>query len=341
MAKGRTPDKKEVPDLSQLKKHITKRLSTVKKLEKSEKTISKPTEPFDESSSKNKKLDMSGIKKNIEKKLKSAKAVRGAKTSQATELELTHGHEYIQTGITGFDDLVGFGIPKGSAILLAGGAGTGKTIFCLNYLANAAAAGERCLYLSFEESETRLKHHMEDFGWDWKKLEKSGNLRIVRLDQFQIATSLEAMIEKSRGELMIQLTDTLKILPKDYKPTRVVIDSISSIAAAFTGRDTTYRVFIEQLFRYLETIGATSILISETEQVPKKYSRTGVEEFLADGVVVMYNLRMGDVRINALEVLKLRGSKIKKKIVPFRIMGGKGIQVYPNEAILGETKQVV
>ena len=51
------------------------------------------------------------------------------------------------------------------------------------------------------------------------------------------------------------------------------------------------RIYIEQLFRFLEGSGATSFLITETEQIPKIFSRSGVEEFLADGVIVLYNLK--------------------------------------------------
>ncbi len=87
----------------------------------------------------------------------------------------------------------------------------------------------------------------------------------------------------------------------------------------------------------LEKIGATSLLITETEQVPKIFSTTGVEEFLAGGVVVLYNLKHGNVRENALEILKLRGASHQKKIVSYQITG-KGITVYPDQEVFSEIK---
>jgi len=82
--------------------------------------------------------------------------------------------KFIKTGVTGFDNLITRGIPRGSSVLLCGGAGTGKTIFGLQTLNYAANNGEKCLYMSFEESEDRLREHMKDFGWNAAKLEKEG-----------------------------------------------------------------------------------------------------------------------------------------------------------------------
>lgn len=242
--------------------------------------------------------------------------------------------EYVKTGIEGFDDLFEKGIPKGSAILVCGGAGTGKTIFCLQMLYNAARNGEKCLYMSFEESEERLRQHMEDFGWDYRELEKKGNLLIKRLKPYDISRSVDALLMKSKGELLIEMEPL--IIPEGFKPDRVVIDSLSAIAAAFVGREENYRVYAEQLFSFLEKTGATSFSITETEQIPTRLlTKTGVEEFLADGVIVMYYIRKGDVRENAIEVLKLRGAKHLNKIVAMQIIGGQGIEVYPAQKVFG------
>ena len=79
----------------------------------------------------------------------------------------------------------------------------------------------------------------------------------------------------------------------------------------------------------------TSFLITETEEVPKVFSPTGVEEFLAGGVIVLYNLRKGDIRENAIEVLKMRGAKHLKKIVAMQIVSDVGIEVFPEQEVFG------
>jgi len=241
---------------------------------------------------------------------------------------------YIETGIPGFDQLLEKGIPKGNTLLVAGGAGSGKTIFCLQTLAHHAALGKKCLVMSFEESKKRLMEHMNDFGLEANELIKKGNLRIQRFNPFDITRNVEALLAKQKGELLIDVEPV--ILPNDFNPDFILVDSLTSIASAFTGREESYRIYIEQLFRFFETIGATSFLITETEQVPKIFSQTGVEEFLADGVIVIYNLKRGNVRENAIEILKLRGAKHQKRIVAMNIEENVGIRVYPEQEVFGE-----
>ncbi len=293
MTKGKVPAMKEIPSMKEIKKHIQDRLKTIKKIRNHDEGIEK-------------------------------------KKKYLTKHEL---HDFIRTEIKGFDDLIEFGIPRGSSILVAGGAGTGKTIFCLQTLYNSAKKGEKCLYISFEESEKRLKEHMENFGWDWKSLEEKNLLRIVRREPVELSSNVEAMVAKAKGELLIDINEILEIIPKEFHPTIIVVDSVSAISAAFTKREEGYRIFVEQLFRYFESLKSTSFLISETDQIPTKYSLSGVEEFLADGLIVLYNIKKGDVRVTAIEILKMRGARIEKKLVPFEIKSDKGIEIYPEEAM--------
>ena len=75
-------------------------------------------------------------------------------------------------------------------------------------------------------------------------------------------------------------------------------------------------------------------MITETEQIPKIFSTSGVEEFLADGVIVLYAIKRGNIRENAIEVLKMRGEKHQKKIVALQI-NDNGITVYPEQEVFG------
>ncbi|MCX6817405.1 MAG: AAA family ATPase [Candidatus Aenigmarchaeota archaeon] len=259
-----------------------------------------------------------------------AKPVASEKPLSAKAKE---SENFIKTGIEGFDGLIEKGIPKGSAILIAGGAGSGKTIMCLQILAHAAKNGKKGFYMSFEESESRLRKHMEDFGWNATEYEKKGNLVIKRMSSYEIARAVEGLLAKERGELLIDLEPIL--LPDNYKPDLVVIDSLSAIASYFMGKTGQYRSYVEQLFRYFERMGTTSFMIAETKQIPEVFSPTGVEEFLADGVVVLYNIRKGDIRENAIEILKLRGTKHVKKIVAMQIVDNQGIAVYPDQEVFG------
>ncbi|MCK5281909.1 MAG: AAA family ATPase [Nanoarchaeota archaeon] len=241
--------------------------------------------------------------------------------------------DYVKIGVPGFDDLIEGGIPKGSSILVCGGPGSGKTTFCLHTLNYAANNGEKCLYLSFEESRERLIKHMKDYGFNPEELEEKGLLLIKRKNPFDISRSVEALLAKARGELLIEIDEVEELIPGGFKPDRIVFDSLSSISAAFIGRDEGYRVYIEQLFNALEKMNVTSFLISEVEQSINKYSKSGIEEFLADAIIAFYNIRKGNIRVSATEVIKVRGSAHKKKIVPFSMVRGKGIEIYPSEEV--------
>jgi len=239
---------------------------------------------------------------------------------------------HVKTGIDGLDALFDKGIPEGNSVLVAGGAGSGKTIMCLQMMANKAKEGHKCVYMTFEEREDRLIEHMENFGWDAKEMIKKGKLKIVRMNPFDITRNVDAMLAKEKGELLIEVDPV--IIPKNFNPDFIVIDSLTAIASAFTQREESYRIYIEQLFRFLEKLGATSFLITETKEIPEIFSASGVEEFLADGVIVLYNIKRGDIRESAVEILKMRGEKHQKKIVAMQITSS-GIVIYPEQEVFG------
>lgn len=258
-----------------------------------------------------------------------AKALK-AKKPQVLKVQ----REHIITGIPGFDSLFTKGIPRGATLLVAGGAGSGKTIFCLQTLAYHAAQGKKCYYMSFEESEERLIGHMRDFGWEPDKLIKAGNLVIERYSPFHIFRTVEAMLAKEKGELLIDVDPV--VLPEGFVPDFIAIDSLTAVGSVFTDKEDSYRIYIEQLFRFFEILGCTTFLITETEQVPEIFSTAGVEEFLADGVFVFYNLKREGVRENAIEVLKMRGEEHQKRMVAMQI-SDKGITVFPEQEVFGGT----
>jgi circadian clock protein KaiC len=270
--------------------------------------------------------------------LKEAKKISKKLKSIRLKAEKKKPREWVQTGVPGLDEMFEKGIPKGASMLIAGGAGSGKTILCLQTLAYGCSKGEKGLYLSFEESEQRLIQHMRDFGWDPEPWIKKKILIIKRLDAFEIARSVEALLAKARGELMIEFEGIPGLIPKNFRPDRVVMDSLSAVAAGFVGKEESYRAYISQLFRMLESLGSTSFLITETEKLPDMYSSTGVEEFLADGIIALYGIRRDGLRVNGIEVVKLRGAKHEKRVIPFNIISGKGIIAYPHEEVFATLK---
>ncbi|MFA5992191.1 MAG: ATPase domain-containing protein [Candidatus Pacearchaeota archaeon] len=247
--------------------------------------------------------------------------------------------EFIKTGIGGFDELIPSGIPIGSSVLVEGGPGSGKTIFCLNLAKNLCERGKRVLYMSFEEPEHRLKAHMNKFGARVEDYEKKKLFMIKRFNALDIARSVEALLSEAKKELLIDIQPVL--IPLGFNPDLVIIDSLTSIASAFSGEESRFRIYMEQFFRYLESHNITSFLIRETSN-PTHIGNLFVEQgeavsFLSDGIIILYNVfHKTGIRKRAIEILKMRGTDINRKIVEYEIKAGKGVIIYPNEAIKGD-----
>lgn len=245
---------------------------------------------------------------------------------------------FLFTGIEGLDKLLGLGIPKASSVLVSGGTGTGKTILALNILYNACKKRKKCIYLSFEESEERLREHMRNFGWEPGKYEKKGTLMIKRIETPTMERMIKNIVNKSGAELKVDIQEGfLGIAPAGFGPDFVFVDSLSAISAIFSGQEN-YRIYVQQLFRYFEQLESTTFMVCENEQRMERYSRSGIEEFLADGIIVLYYIKSGSVRERAIEVLKLRGSKHKERIAAMKI-SNKGVVVYPDQLVFGGEKE--
>jgi KaiC/GvpD/RAD55 family RecA-like ATPase len=240
----------------------------------------------------------------------------------------------LKTEIVGFDELFAEGgVPRGSSVLVAGGPGTGKSILCRQICYNLVSKGKKCMYVSFEESKERIVKSMENFGWDVKKYVEDGSLLIQKINPLDILRMKFGSIEGSGSATELSYKIKPLIIPKDFNPEVIVVDSLSAIIAASVTKDKNYRIYLQQLFSFFEETGATSFLITETDPLPTKYSESGIEEFLADGIIVLYNFQKNVTRENAIEILKMRYSKHQKKIVLMEITET-GIKVYCDKCIL-------
>jgi len=240
--------------------------------------------------------------------------------------------EVLKTGIPGFDELFYTGgIPKGNIVIVAGGAGTGKSTFCRQICNNLASQGKQCMYVSFEESVSKIEKSMLSFGWDVKRYEREGTLLIQKMDPLDILRMKFGSLGSGPATEITAKVEPL-VIPKGFNPEVIVVDSLTAVIATTISKEKNYRLYLHQLFNFFEETGATSFLITETEQVPTRYSTTGIEEFLADGIIVLYNVKKGNVRENALEVLKMRYAKHQKRIVHFEITDN-GIVVHPDRQV--------
>lgn len=232
--------------------------------------------------------------------------------------------EVMPVRVDKFDSLLDDqGIERGLTILISGGAGTGKTTFAMQSIYYGALVGQKGVYISFEEEPENIKYHMKkNFGWDFYELERKGLVAIIKFDPSKIARQVEEVLVKEAGMLRIKVRE----MELPIVPDIIAVDSISALSIEFEN-DKSYRKYVKELFHMLQSYNSLNFIISETEQNPRVYSRTGVEEFLVDGVVVLYNLKIAGSRKNALEILKLRSGKHVKEMIPYTI-SSKGFEIF-------------
>jgi len=241
---------------------------------------------------------------------------------------------FLETDIRGFDLLFAEGgIPKGNSVLVAGGTGTGKSTLCRQICYNLVAKGKNCMYVSFEESIKRIERSMNVFGWDARKYIDEGNLLIQKINPLDILRMKFGSVSGSGSATELSYKIKPLIIPKDFNPEVIVVDSLTAIISASITKEKNYRVYLQQLFNFFEETGSTSFLVTETEPMPTRFSDTGIEEFLADGILVLYNIQRGDRRENAIEVLKMRYSNHQKKVFSMEI-NHEGINVYPDRQVV-------
>ncbi len=257
--------------------------------------------------------------------------LKKGKSKKSSKKTLKTPGEFLPLLVSDFDNLLSAGgIERGNSIMITGGSGTGKSTFCLQSLYYAAVKrGEKGLYITFEEEPESFKRHMKiNFGWDFYELEKKGLIKFVKLDPFALSRQVESELAREKGELLIKVKGIENIIPRGFKPDRVVVDSLSALSAGFLDDQETYRLYLITFMKTLNKIGSINLFVGETEQEPIKYSRTGIEEFLVDGVIVLYNIRHRQTRQQALEILKMRCSDHLKRMIPYRIAPNKGFEIY-------------
>lgn len=216
----------------------------------------------------------------------------------------------VNSCIPGLDKITGGGFPENDVILLSGGCGSGKTIFGLQHL---YFSKEKGIYVTFEDEAEEIRSIAQSFGWDTENLEEKGLMRIAKFDPFQLEDVMDLVQNNIR----------------EMGASRVVIDSISSLG--------TYVKDVSELRRNVLLVkemmkknNCTTVLISET--AGGGISRFGVEEFIADDVIVLHEIQAKGEYRRGISVRKMRGSPHSSRIHQYDITR-KGFVVYPKPII--------
>lgn len=226
----------------------------------------------------------------------------------------------VPTGIAGFDQITGGGLPKGRTTLVCGGPGCGKTLFAIEFLARGALQfGERGLFVAFEESREELVANAVSLGLDLTALERQKLLAIdsIRIDRSEIeeagAYDLEGLFVRLAHEV------------DKVGATRIAIDTLEALFTGFTD-EALLRAELQRLFRWLKDRGLTAVITGERGE--GTLTRYGLEEYVSDCVVLLDNRVSEQISTRRLQIVKYRGSAHGGNEYPF-LIDSNGISVMP------------
>jgi circadian clock protein KaiC len=225
-----------------------------------------------------------------------------------------------RSGIDGFDELVLGGLPRGQTVLVTGGTGTGKSTFAMQFLYKGAKVyDEPGIYLTMEEKIPSIIRNASAYGWDLESLLKNDKIALIDL-----SPAVAGQIRK------MDVSDIYSTIASHWKrigAKRIVIDPITVLGLQ-TDSILQLRTDLLRFSSMLKELDSTFLYVTEIPEDSEGLSRFGVEEFIADGVVVLYYSRVGGLRVRGVEVRKMRGTSHKEGTFPMK-MGEGGLMVFP------------
>lgn len=224
------------------------------------------------------------------------------------------------TGIPGLDEITRGGVPYGRPILIAGQAGTGKSVLSMEFLIRGIeTSGEPGVYLSFEETRDEIIQNVSVFGWNVAEMIEKNKLRVLHI-RVEPGEFLESGGYDLEG-LFIRLGAAID----EIKARRVVIDTLEVLNTGLTHTGIV-RSEMRRLFRWLKEKQVTALVTSEINDQDSGHSR--LEEFVSDCVIVLDHRIQNEVSTRHLRILKYRGSGHGTNEYPF-LIGDTGISVLP------------
>ncbi|MFO8031265.1 MAG: circadian clock protein KaiC [Desulfohalobiaceae bacterium] len=223
------------------------------------------------------------------------------------------------SGIPGFDEITGGGLPEGRSTLVCGDAGAGKTMFGMQFLVRGATEGqEPGVFVAFEETEDDLKKNVASLGWDLDALSEQKQLVMEA-----VSVSSEEMSEAGQYDLE-GLFIRLDAAIQEVGASRIVLDTVETLFGVFTDAHVV-RAEFRRLLRWLKERGITAVVTAERGE--EGLTRFGIEEYVSDCVIDLSQSMRGQTTRRHLRVLKYRGSGHGSNAYPF-LIGQNGIHLF-------------
>jgi len=203
--------------------------------------------------------------------------------------------ERARTGVDGLDELLGGGLPAGTATVIQGGTGTGKTLLSLHFLQEGVRRGEKGVLFTLEENPEQLRSIARSLGWDLAALEAQGKLIIKYTSPVELST--DRFLYEARKQVV------------ELGAKRAVFDSLTTMALGVPS-ERRYKEMVYAIAKHMRAEGVTLVMTVESEQLlgAAQVSGHGVS-FIADNLVQLRYVELEGRLERAISVLKARGIK--------------------------------
>lgn len=235
----------------------------------------------------------------------------------------------LATGIPGFDLITMGGLPYNRSTLLSGTAGSAKTVFATQFLAECIrGADQHGVFVTLEESPEDIRSNMLSLGWDIARWEAEGKWAFVDASE-SFGDYEETMIgDFDLSALLVRIRAAISRVSAK----RLAMDAISTMFSRF-GNQAKIRSELLRISHATKQMGVTTVMTGERTEDYGAIGRYGFEEFVADNVIIMRNVLESEMRRRTIEILKLRGTPHRRGEFPFVLVDGRGIEVIPLSAI--------
>ncbi len=215
----------------------------------------------------------------------------------------------VSSGLPRLDAMLGGrGYYRGSSVLVSGSAGTGKSSIATAFADSACRRGERCLYLSFEEAPAQIVRNMASIGYDLRRWERSGRLRV----------------HSARSSLcgLEQHLVTIHRLVEDFAPSAMVFDPVTNLTSI--GGSEEIKAMLTRVIDFLKGRQITAVFTSLTEGgTAAQATEVGISS-LMDTWVILQMVESAGERNRILYVLKSRGMAHSNQMREF-VLSDRGI----------------